>query len=86
MKNIRRFLVQMDKNELKMKNAQTRVNEEVQIHYRLRNSSIVQLFEVFEDDVNIYLILELCATDLQKYLNVRQQLTEDESKTNENHQ
>ena len=76
----------MDKNELKMKNAQTRVNEEVQIHYRLRNSSIVQLFEVFEDDVNIYLVLELCATDLQKYLNVRQQLTEDESKTNEIHQ
>lgn len=39
-----------------------------------------QLLEVFEDDLNIYLILELCATDMQKYLNIRQQFTEDESR------
>ncbi len=87
--------IQMDKQQLKLKHAQSRVNEEVQIHYRTRNSSIVQvrkrlklfsmifsvqLLEVFEDDTNIYLILELCATDMQKYLNIRQQFTEDESR------
>ena len=33
----------MDKQQLKLKNAQSRVNEEVQIHYRLRNSAIVQV-------------------------------------------
>jgi hypothetical protein len=33
----------MDKQQLKLKNAQSRVNEEVQIHYRLRNSTIVQV-------------------------------------------
>ncbi|CAF3889461.1 unnamed protein product [Rotaria magnacalcarata] len=38
------------------------------------------LLEVFEDDTNIYLILELCATDMQKYLNIRQQFTEDETR------
>jgi polo-like kinase 4 len=70
----------MDKQQLKLKNAQSRVNEEVQIHYRLRHSAIVQLLEVFEDDTNIYLILELCATDMQKYLNIRQQFTEDETR------
>jgi serine/threonine protein kinase len=70
----------MDKQQLKLKNAQSRVNEEVQIHYRLRHSAIVQLLEVFEDDTNIYLVLELCATDMQKYLNIRQQFTEDESR------
>ncbi|CAF3383508.1 unnamed protein product [Rotaria socialis] len=70
----------MDKQQLKLKNAQSRVNDEVQIHYRLRNSAIVQLLEVFEDDTNIYLILELCATDMQKYLNIRQQFTEDETR------
>ena len=37
--------------------------------------------EVFEDETCIYLILELCATDMQKYLNIRQQFTEEESKT-----
>ena len=35
--------LQMDKQELKLKNAQSRVNEEVQIHYRLRNPAIVQV-------------------------------------------
>ncbi|UJR23686.1 hypothetical protein I4U23_026669 [Adineta vaga] len=70
----------MDKQQLKLKNAQSRVNEEVQIHYRLRNTTIVQLLEVFEDDTNIYLVLELCATDMQKYLNIRQQFTEDETR------
>ncbi|CAF2992404.1 unnamed protein product [Rotaria sp. Silwood2] len=33
----------MDKQQLKLKNAQSRVNEEVQIHYRLRNSAVVQV-------------------------------------------
>jgi hypothetical protein len=33
----------MDKQQLKLKNAQSRVNEEVQIHYRLRNPTIVQV-------------------------------------------
>ena len=33
----------MDKQQLKLKNAQSRVNEEVQIHYRLRNPAIVQV-------------------------------------------
>jgi hypothetical protein len=33
----------MDKQQLKLKNAQSRVNEEVQIHYRLRNSAIVKV-------------------------------------------
>ena len=35
--------LQMDKQQLKLKNAQSRVNEEVQIHYRLRNPAIVQV-------------------------------------------
>ena len=37
---------QMDKQQLKLKNAQSRVNEEVQIHYRLRNPTIVQVGEL----------------------------------------
>ena len=40
----------MDKQQLKLKNAQSRVNEEVQIHYRLRNSYIVQ---VRKDNFNL---------------------------------
>ncbi len=40
---IKEVVFQMDKQQLKLKNAQSRVNEEVQIHYRLRNSAIVKV-------------------------------------------
>ncbi len=40
----------MDKQQLKLKNAQSRVNEEVQIHYRLRHSAIVQVRKKKQSD------------------------------------
>ncbi|CAF3481511.1 unnamed protein product [Adineta steineri] len=70
----------MNIQELQLKNALSRVSEEVRIHWQLRNPAIVELLEVFEDKINIYLVLELCATDMQKYLNTRKQFTEDETR------
>lgn len=47
----------------------SRVKQEVSIHSRLKHTSILELFECFEDINYVYLVLELCHNgELQKYM------------------
>ena len=46
------------------------INEEINIGKELRHPNIVNLFEVYKTETNIYLIFEYCGKgDLEKYLN-----------------
>lgn len=46
-----------------------RVKEEVRIHFQLKHPSILKLYNSFEDDKYVYMVLELCQNgDLQNYL------------------
>ena len=38
----------------------TRVRKEVEIHSRLKHPSILELYNYFEDDTYVYLVLEIC--------------------------
>jgi len=59
-----------------------RVKQEVWIHSRLKHPSILQLYAFFEDEMFVYLVLELCHNgELQRYLkNIKCSLTEPEGK------
>lgn len=67
-----------------MKNSRMtqRVEHEVQIHYRLKHPSIVDLITFFEDKYYVYLVLEYCENgEMQKYLKKRQKpLDEDQTR------
>lgn len=46
-----------------------RVNQEVNIHWRLKHPSILELYTCFEDANYVYLVLELCHNgELQHFL------------------
>lgn len=52
-----------------MAKMEKRVCEEVQIHSRLKHSSILELYEFFEDENFVFLVLEYAENgELQKYL------------------
>lgn len=46
-----------------------RVQNEINIHYKLKHPNICELFRYFEDDNFYYLIMEYCAGgELNKYI------------------
>ena len=53
-----------------------RVANEVEIHWQLRHSAILELFNYFEDSDYVYLIMELCENG-----NLFQHLKEKQGKT-----
>lgn len=60
---------QMDRKLIKQKNILEKVREEVVIHKRLLNPSIIRLYTSFEDSNYLYLVLELCnGCTLEKYV------------------
>ena len=53
------------------------MTSELKIHNRLKNSGICRFEQYFEDEENIYIVLELCPNgSLQEMLNNRKRLEE----------
>ncbi|KAI8841753.1 kinase-like domain-containing protein [Chytridium lagenaria] len=51
----------IDKRMMKANNESRKVASEVDIHFHLHHPSILELLTFFEDDDNVYLVMELCA-------------------------
>ncbi|KAJ1769328.1 hypothetical protein IW140_003591 [Coemansia sp. RSA 1813] len=71
----------VDKKALKDSAAEMRLATEVAIHESLAHPSVVHIYDSFEDDRFVYLVMEYCErTDLWRYLRQRHiQLTGDSS-------
>ncbi len=64
----------------------TRVANEVEVHWQLRHPSILKLYNYFEDEKNVYLVMELCSKgELYRYVQKRtaqgQSLSEPETRS-----
>ncbi|XP_053399578.1 serine/threonine-protein kinase PLK4-like isoform X2 [Mercenaria mercenaria] len=72
----------IDKKLMKAAGMVTRVKKEVEIHSRLKHPSILELYNYFEDNNYVYLILEMCQNgELQRYLKSScRVLSEDEAR------
>uniref|UniRef100_A0A6P7FRS1 Serine/threonine-protein kinase SAK n=1 Tax=Diabrotica virgifera virgifera TaxID=50390 RepID=A0A6P7FRS1_DIAVI len=67
----------IDKQHMKAKNMINRVIQEVEIHLRLKHSSILELYKWFDDNDYVYLVLELCPNgDLQNYLREKKKIAD----------
>ena len=56
-----------------------RVDNEIQLHSKMHHQNIVQLFNSFEDDENVYMVMEICKYgNMFKYLRSFGPLTEEE--------
>ncbi|KAJ3293304.1 Serine/threonine-protein kinase plk4 [Borealophlyctis nickersoniae] len=59
----------IDKRLMKAANMTRRVANEVEIHWQLRHKSILELYNYFEDDSYVYLVMELCKNgELYRYI------------------
>ncbi|XP_052280254.1 serine/threonine-protein kinase PLK4-like isoform X2 [Dreissena polymorpha] len=72
----------IDKKLMKAAGMVTRVKKEVEIHSRLKHPSILELYNYFEDNNYVYLILEMCHNgELHRYLKSNcKVLSEDEAR------
>eukprot|EP01035_Chromulina_nebulosa_P042676 gene42676-57769_t len=69
-------------NKLKMieLGVDERVDNEIQLHSKMHHQNIVQLFNSFEDDENVYMVMEICKYgNMFKYLRSFGPLTETEA-------
>ena len=48
----------LNKAEMKSQNLTKRVANEVEIHWQLRHFAILELYNYFEDDENVYLVMD----------------------------
>ncbi|XP_056010462.1 serine/threonine-protein kinase PLK4-like isoform X2 [Ostrea edulis] len=71
----------IDKKLMKAHGMVARVRKEVEIHSRLKHPSILELYNYFEDNNYVYLVLEICLNgELNRYLKANcKVLTEDEA-------
>lgn len=67
---------------MKAQNLTRRVANEVEIHWQLKHSSILNLYNYFEDNEYVYMVMELCKNgNLFEYLKKgRGYLTEPEAR------
>ncbi|GLB45196.1 putative kinase-like [Lyophyllum shimeji] len=69
------------KSSLKTKKAKTKLYAEIKIHRSLEHPNIVRFIDCFEDDDNVYMTLELCASgSLMDMLRRRRRFTEPEAR------
>lgn len=53
-----------------------RVRNEVELHSKLRHPNILRLYHFFEDQINVYLVMELCELgELYSYLRQKERQT-----------
>jgi serine/threonine protein kinase len=54
---------------MRQKHLSKRVANEVEIHWQLRHSSVLELYNYFEDSEYVYMVMELCENgNLYQYL------------------
>ncbi|KAJ3204106.1 hypothetical protein HDU67_009773, partial [Dinochytrium kinnereticum] len=72
----------IDKRLMRAANMSRKVANEVEVHWSLQHPSILRLLTYFEDDENVYLVMELCENgELYRYVQGRNQpLTEAEAR------
>ncbi|KAF9550436.1 Pkinase-domain-containing protein [Agrocybe pediades] len=69
------------KSSLKTKKAKTKLYAEIKIHRSLQHPNIVHFQDCFEDELNVYMTLELCTSgSLMDLLRRRRRFTEPESR------
>lgn len=73
-------MCQIDKKLMQAGSMVARVRNEVEIQSRLKHPAILELYNYFEDERYVYLILEICQNgELSRYLRTSgRRLTEDE--------
>ncbi|TPX56203.1 hypothetical protein PhCBS80983_g04689 [Powellomyces hirtus] len=72
----------IDKRLMKAANMTRRVANEVEVHWQLRHPSILELYNYFEDQSYVYLVMEICQNgELYQYIHKRKcPLTEPEAR------
>lgn len=69
------------KKMLYTKQREFQIHTEIQVHKRLRHRHIVEFFDHFEDDQQIYILLELCeGATLDRYVKEHRYLTEEKAR------
>ncbi len=70
----------MPKASLSKASAKKKLLNEIKIHRALRHTHVVRFERFFEDDVNVYILLELCPNHtLMELVKRRKRLTETET-------
>ncbi|XP_062514832.1 serine/threonine-protein kinase PLK4-like [Corticium candelabrum] len=65
----------IDKKLMRAAGMVTRVRNEVEIHCQLKHPSVLELYNFFEDDKYVYLVLEICHNgELQRFLSSHSQV------------
>jgi serine/threonine protein kinase len=74
------FILEISKHITKYYNAEENIRQEILLQSKLRHENILKLHEFFEDDINIYIILEYCSKgNFFQYLSVKRVLSESEA-------
>ena len=69
------------KASIKNEKTKTKLLSEIKIHKSLRHQNIVNFMDCFEDDVNVYILLEICPNQsLMELLKTRKRVTEPEAR------
>ncbi|ODQ82247.1 hypothetical protein BABINDRAFT_158882 [Babjeviella inositovora NRRL Y-12698] len=69
------------KASIKNEKTKTKLLSEIKIHKSLKHPNIVNFIDCFEDDVNVYILLEICPhQSLMELLKTRKVLTEPETR------
>lgn len=67
------------KASIKNEKTKTKLLSEIKIHKSLKHSNIVNFIDCFEDDVNVYILLEICPNQsLMELLKTRKRVSEPE--------
>lgn len=69
------------KASIKNEKTKTKLLSEIKIHKSLKHANIVNFVDCFEDDINVYILLEICPNQsLMELLKVRKRVTEPEAR------
>lgn len=69
------------KSSIKSEKTRKKLLSEIQIHRSMKHTSVVEFIDCFEDDVNVYILLEMCCNgSLMDLMKKRKTLTEPEVK------
>lgn len=80
-RNVRHAIKVINKNALKTTKNRTKLFAEIKIHKSLHHPNIVTFEECFEDEENVYMVLELCeGGSLVDLIRRRKRLTEPEAR------
>eukprot|EP01135_Chromosphaera_perkinsii_P009552 Nk52_evm2s1810 gene=Nk52_evmTU2s1810 len=71
----------IDKKQMMAVGLVSKIKSEIEVHYQLKHPSILTLHNCFEDNNYVYMVVELCDTELYSYLrNMGRKLRESEAR------